>query len=317
MNQIPGIVQLNHVREGRHGRAIHTGHEDLVDILVGNAALETRIVSARGEVVGADRIVLAVGERGGGRAVTLAVRTVTFPAFQFRKQSLAVGNALDGDRRLGRNRDWRAGFFMLPSGREDLDIRHQVGALLLAKGIPDRHVGVVDAASDGVEEIFIGGERARQGGAALESGYGKVARLRIEPNRVLAVGISVVAVAAGTVASEVGLRVRSMPGEVADVALHRLDHNRWLRTYGGLILGEGPRSKSGNDNQPENRNEKNRADKTHWLQALHSQHPSTEVSAGETSSPADSSSSEIKIRNQSQFQTSIRWCLRWWHCQLS
>src|SRR5208337_5448737 len=111
-------------------------------------------------------------------------------AFELGEERFAVGNALDSDWRFSGNLDRVAGFFLLPTGREDLDVGHQVGALLFGEGIPDRHVGVSKAASDGVEEIFIGGQRAGQGGAALKSGDGEVAGLRIKPNRVLSVGIA-------------------------------------------------------------------------------------------------------------------------------
>ena len=120
MDEIPGVVRLNHVSKGRHGRAVQAGHEDRVDILVGAAALEARIFSAQSKVVGTDRIVFAVGEGRGGRTVALPVRTMALPAFEFGEERFAMGNALDGDRRLRRNSDWRAGFFVLPARREDL-----------------------------------------------------------------------------------------------------------------------------------------------------------------------------------------------------
>jgi len=179
---------------------------------------------------------------------------------------------------------------------------------LLGEDIPDRHVGVDEAAPDGVVDIFIGGQGAGRSGAALESGDGEVSRLGIEPNGVLTIGISVVAVTTGAIAAVVVLRVGGMAGDIADVALHGLDHERTQRPYLGRLLGEGPSGEPGREDQPYNRRtknrrtrdrgEKNRADTTHWLQAVHSRHPSTEVSAGETSSPADSSSSEIKVKSE-------------------
>ena len=63
VDEIPRVVRLDDVGKRRHRRAIDAGHEDLVDILIGRAALETGIVSAVGEVVGANRLIFAVGER--------------------------------------------------------------------------------------------------------------------------------------------------------------------------------------------------------------------------------------------------------------
>src|SRR5208282_744807 len=297
----PSVVRLNHISERWHGRAVHACHEDLVDILIGAATLEAGIVLTQGKVVRTNRIVLAVGESRGGGTIALPVRTVTLPAFQLREQGLAVGNALDGDRGLGRNGDGSAGFFGLPAGREDFDISDQVGALLFGERTPYRHVGVDDAASDRVVEILIGGQRAGQSGAALEGRDGEVAWLRIKPNRVLAVAIPLYTVTTDAVAAVIGLGVRSMPSDSADVTLHGRYHYGTQRSYLRLILGGGARSEFGGNDKPENRGEKTRADKTHWLQAVHSQHPSTEVSAGETSSPADSSSSEIKVNSEQQF----------------
>ena len=52
VDEIPSVVRLDHVGERRHGRAIDAGHEDLVDILVGRAALEAGIVFARAKLYG-------------------------------------------------------------------------------------------------------------------------------------------------------------------------------------------------------------------------------------------------------------------------
>ena len=97
MDEIPGVVGLDHVRERRHRRAVHAGHEDLVDILVGAAALEAGVVPGDSEIVGTNGIVLAVGEGSGGRTVALAVRAVTLPAFELGEESFAVGDALEGN----------------------------------------------------------------------------------------------------------------------------------------------------------------------------------------------------------------------------
>src|SRR5208283_1246867 len=140
MNEIPGIVRLNYVGEGWHRRAIQTGHEDLVDILVGLAALEARIVATGREVVGADRIVLAVGESRGGGAIALTMCAMTFPALQFGEECLAVGNALERNGGLWRNRDRRAGFFFSRGGKKNFKKRIEIGALLLEEGFRGRLV---------------------------------------------------------------------------------------------------------------------------------------------------------------------------------
>src|ERR1700677_1212910 len=147
------------------------------------------------------------------------MRTVALPAFQLGEERFAMGNAFNSDGRLRRNGDRRAGFFMFPTGREYLDIGHQIGAFLFAEGIPDRHVGVSKTAADGVVEILIGGQSAGQSGAALKGSEGKVPRFRIKPNRILAVAIAVIPVTAGAKAPVGCLPVGGVPGEITDVAL--------------------------------------------------------------------------------------------------
>ena len=71
------------------------------------------------------------------------------------------------------------GFSSGPARREVLDPRHQVGALLLGEGVPLRHVGAVEAASDGVEKILVGGQGPSRSGAALEDAQLEVARLLV------------------------------------------------------------------------------------------------------------------------------------------
>src|SRR5258708_34734988 len=140
MEEGRGVVWLNEGREGGDWSAVHAGHEDFIDILVGAAAFESRVVPAQGKVVGTNRLIFAVGESRGGRAVALPVRTVTLPAFELGEERFAVGNAIDGNRGLGGNLDRFAGFFFFPTGREDLDVGHQVGALVRTKRIPNGHV---------------------------------------------------------------------------------------------------------------------------------------------------------------------------------
>jgi hypothetical protein len=93
VNQIPGIVWLNDIRERRHGSTIHAGHEDLVDILIGGTAFEAGIILATRKVVWTNGLIFAVGKSRCRRAVSLALRAMAFPAFQLREQGLAVSNA--------------------------------------------------------------------------------------------------------------------------------------------------------------------------------------------------------------------------------
>src|SRR4029077_20017017 len=106
-----------HVSERRHGCAVQARHEDLVEILVGIAALEAGVVFAQGEVVGTNRIVFAVGEGSGGWAVALSMLAVTLPAFELGEERFTVGNAVHGNRRLGRNLDRLTGLLFFPTGR--------------------------------------------------------------------------------------------------------------------------------------------------------------------------------------------------------
>src|ERR1700692_3365263 len=117
MNQIPGVVRLNHIGKGGHRRASHTGDEDFVNIPVSVAAFKTRIIFAQREVVRTNRLVLAVSQCCGGWTVAFAVRTMTLPAFELGEECLTVGNALQGNRRLGRNLDGRASLLSIPARR--------------------------------------------------------------------------------------------------------------------------------------------------------------------------------------------------------
>src|SRR5437879_10769529 len=56
MNQIPGIVGLNHVCERRHRGTVQPRHEDSIEILVRFAAFETGIIARIREVVWPDRL---------------------------------------------------------------------------------------------------------------------------------------------------------------------------------------------------------------------------------------------------------------------
>src|SRR5207237_25791 len=143
--------------------------------------------------------IFAVGQSRSRRSISLALRTVALPAFQLGKQSFAMSDALDRDWRLSRNLDRIASFLFLPARREGLDVGHDICALLVGEGVPDRHVAIGEAASDRVEQILICRQRPRRSGTALESCDSEVARLGIEPNGVLAVAVPQISVTAGAI----------------------------------------------------------------------------------------------------------------------
>src|ERR1700693_5295516 len=100
MNQIPRLGRFEVVGEGRHWSPIETGHEDAVQILIGLPTLEA--CSGR-KIVRPDGVVLAVGEGGGRRAISVTGRSMTFPAFHFLEKRPAMKNALYRRGSLGRN----------------------------------------------------------------------------------------------------------------------------------------------------------------------------------------------------------------------
>src|ERR1700704_1736727 len=124
---------------------------------------------------------------------------MAFPAFQLSKKSFAVRDAVNSHRRLSRNFNWLSGFFLLPARRESLDVSHQVRPFLFSEGVPNRHVAVGEAASNGVVEILICWQRPGRRRTALEGCNGKVARLGIKPHCVLAVAVSLISVSSCTI----------------------------------------------------------------------------------------------------------------------
>src|SRR5271170_1662676 len=102
MHEVPGVIRLDHIGKRRHRRTIKTSHENAIEILIGLAALETR---ARREVVRADRIVLAVGERCRGGAIPMPGWAMTLPAFQLLEKLSSMEDAFDGHGRFCRNVD--------------------------------------------------------------------------------------------------------------------------------------------------------------------------------------------------------------------
>ncbi len=116
--------------------------------------------------------------------------SVALPAFHLLEKRAAAENALNIDRRLGRNRYGRSGFFVLPARRERLDRSDKVCALLVREGPPRRHIGRIKTTGHGIEQVIIRRKCARGRGAALEDGQREIPRLWIDPLRVLAGSVS-------------------------------------------------------------------------------------------------------------------------------
>src|SRR5258706_9107503 len=87
--EVPRVIGLNDIRKRRHGRAIQAGHENAIQILVSNAALETRIISRRREVVRMNALILTVREGRSSWAVPLNRLARTLPALHLREQTVA------------------------------------------------------------------------------------------------------------------------------------------------------------------------------------------------------------------------------------
>src|ERR1700730_12250299 len=71
MYQVPRVVRLDRVREGRHWRTIEAGHEDAIQIAVAIAAHKSL---ARRKIKGLDGIALAIRQRRSRGAVRVTLR---------------------------------------------------------------------------------------------------------------------------------------------------------------------------------------------------------------------------------------------------
>src|SRR5579883_114640 len=90
MHQIPGIFRLHHICERWHGRPIHAGHEDFVQVLIRPAALRTVV---RSEIVWPDWLIVAVGQGRRRRSVSPAFLPMALPAFQLLEKFLSMFDA--------------------------------------------------------------------------------------------------------------------------------------------------------------------------------------------------------------------------------
>src|SRR5215471_10523816 len=68
-NQVPSFVRFDVVGERRHRSAIQTGHEYAIEIAIGRATLELRLIM---EIEGLDGTILIVLQRVGRRSVAAA-----------------------------------------------------------------------------------------------------------------------------------------------------------------------------------------------------------------------------------------------------
>src|SRR6266404_5391946 len=110
MHQVPSVFRFDDVRKRRHRRAVEAGHENLIEIMVGCAALEA---GAFGKIVGPNRLFVAVRKRGGGGTIAAAFGAMALPAFQLSVELFAMLDALERKCRLRRNGD-RVAWFVAP-----------------------------------------------------------------------------------------------------------------------------------------------------------------------------------------------------------
>src|SRR6266849_2557486 len=200
VDQVPGVVGLDNIRERRHGRAVQTSHENTIEVLIGDAALETRIVSCRGEIVRTDGLIFAVGEGRGRRSITVALLAMALPAFHLLEQVVATADTGNINRGLGRNLDRLAWFFGLPPLREGLDVSDEILPVFIAQRTPRRHIGGLDAAHNCVDQVRVERQGASGSRAALEGGVGEVARSRIDELSCVTIAIAIDAMAEHAIA---------------------------------------------------------------------------------------------------------------------
>ena len=249
MHQIPRFRRLEIVGERGHRRAIDTGHEDPVEILVGLSTLEA---GTGGEVVRHDPVVLAVHEGGSGGTITPPGGAMALPAFHPLERRPTPEDALDGRGRLSRDHDRRAGALHGPPRGEGLDVGHQIHPGLTGERRPGGHVGVHEPAGHRVEQVFVGGQGPGRGRAALESGGSEIARLGIDPHRVLAVAVPRLAVTPDTVPAVLQGSRRGIAVQVPDCGGLRRDRRR---------------------RQDQQQEAGARAERRHWSARLHERSP--------------------------------------------
>src|SRR5216684_4846256 len=144
---------------------------------------------------------------------------MTLPALQPLKYRPSCFDPVGRHLRLRRNLDRSRRLLRRKTRREVLYICHHVHLLLDGEWQPLWHIGIDQAATDCVVQIFVSGQSAGGCGAALELAESEVTRLRINPLGVLALAIPQIAVAAGAVPAVVRSGSAGMAGHAVDMAL--------------------------------------------------------------------------------------------------
>src|SRR5258706_1783783 len=197
MHQVPSVFRLDDVGKRRHRRAVKAGHENLIEIMVGRAALEA---GAGSKIVGPNRLIVAVCKRGSGRAISAAFGAMALPAFQLGEEFLSVLDAIQGERGLGRNIDGIAGLVGLPSRREGLDKSDEIPAVLVRQGDPRRDVGIVEDTDGRVAEKLVRWQSTGRRGSALVRRGDEIPRQNIKVRPIFSVAVAAEAGAAPPVA---------------------------------------------------------------------------------------------------------------------
>src|SRR3989440_10858363 len=130
MHQVPSVVRLDDVGKRRHRRAVETGHENLVEVVVCGAALEA---GALGKIVGPNRLLVAVRKRGSGGTIAAAFGAMALPAFQLGEQLFAMLDALERKCGLRTNGDRVSRFAALPPRWEAFDESDHVRPLVFGE----------------------------------------------------------------------------------------------------------------------------------------------------------------------------------------
>ncbi len=152
VHQIPGFFRLHHVGERRHRRAVNSGHENPIEVLVGTAALGA---IGRSEIVWPDRLIVAVGKSRSRRPITTAFLPMALPAFQLLEEFSAMLNACHCQRSVPAEWEWVSRLFRLKARRERLDESHKVGALLGRQRFPAWHVREIESPIQGIVQILV------------------------------------------------------------------------------------------------------------------------------------------------------------------
>src|SRR6267378_1450641 len=219
MHQVPSVFRLDDVGKRRHRRAVKAGHENLIEIMVGRAALEA---GAGSKIVGPNRLIVAVRKRGSGRTIAAAFGAMALPAFQLGEEFFSVLDAIHGERGLGGNIDDIAGLVGLPARREGFDESDEIRAVLVRQGDPRRHVGIVKTTDERVDEILVRWQSACRRRSALVRRRDEIPRQNIEVWPIFTVAVAEEAVATPAVAKVQLSSGAHVPSIFADVGFSLL-----------------------------------------------------------------------------------------------